>query len=140
MGELNQGSIPQSQSIPRSFNRSGGQDGERTEKFLRFVEGEDFASRFKLTEFLLDAGKERYGLWEVPPMQFTGEEERFTVPVIHEGRPELISQFHYGTVDYWWAPMIANGISFPLRDLKAGMVLIIPSRNAVEASLRRIRQ
>lgn len=43
-------------------------------------------------------------------------------------RPHLISYRHYGTVNFWWIVMLVNGVSNPLVDLYAGMLLTIPSK------------
>ncbi len=44
-----------------------------------------------------------------------------------EGRPDLLSQAVYGTVNYWWLLCEANSIIDPFEDLVAGMQLKIPT-------------
>ncbi len=107
---------------------------------VRFVPQETFESRFKLTELLLDAGRARYGLWEPPDIRILGGEFRHIVAVFEENRADLISQQFYGTVDLWWAIMHVNNIFLPIRDLFAGLTLIIPFREEVDAALQRVRQ
>lgn len=105
----------------------------------RFVAGEGFLSRFKMTALLEDRGRIRYGLWEPPEILILGTEPSFTVPPHMEGRIELVSYSFYGTVDLWWAIALVNDILCPIRDLVAGTNLIIPDRGQINDALQRAR-
>jgi len=54
-------------------------------------------------------------------------------------RPYLISVRHYDTVSFWWIIMLVNGITNPLTDLKAGMILKIPSRVDIYSFQKKFR-
>jgi len=43
-----------------------------------------------------------------------------------EGRPDLISHYAYGIVDYWWVICAANNIIDPFEQLTAGKQIRIP--------------
>lgn len=106
----------------------------------RFVTGERYQSRFKMTELLADNGRLRYGLWEPPEITLRGSEPKFNVPPELEHRPDLISKRFYTTTDFWWAIMQVNGILFPIRDLVAGMTIIIPDIREITEALERVRK
>jgi hypothetical protein len=106
----------------------------------RFVAGERYQSRFKMTELLADAGRLRYGLGEPPEITITGAEAKYNVPPEFEHRPDLISKRFYGTVDFWWAIMQVNGVLLPIRDLRAGITIIIPDIAEVTEALERTRK
>jgi hypothetical protein len=42
------------------------------------------------------------------------------------GRPDLISNFAYGTPDYWWVICLANDIIDPMEQLVAGKQIKVP--------------
>jgi nucleoid-associated protein YgaU len=50
-----------------------------------------------------------------------------------EYRLDLISFKHYGTATFDWAIADANNISDPIKEVKVGTVLRIPSRNIIGA-------
>lgn len=106
----------------------------------RFIAGETFESRYKITELVEDAGRIRYGLWEPPEIRIFGNETRFTVTPNMEHRPDLIAKQFYGSVTFWWAIMNANSILLPIRDLVAGMTIIIPFKEEIDISLQRVRK
>lgn len=126
--------------ISRTFTGTTGVEQPVQEAEVRFVPGERFESRFKLTEFLLDGGRERYGLWEPPDICILGTEPRHITSVQQEGRPDLVSFAFYDTVDLWWAIMYVNNIFLPIRDLVAGTPLIIPFKSEVGRALQRVRE
>lgn len=110
-----------------------------TDTVSRVRTEETRASRFKMTELVIDNNALRYGLWVPPEITLDGTEQSFTCGVEHEGRPDLVSYTVYGNVNFWWAIMWVNNILFPMRDLKAGTVLIIPSILRINAALDRAR-
>lgn len=126
--------------ISQTFTGSPGAEKAVQESDTRFVLGERYESRFKLTEFLLDNGRERYGLWEPPDIRLFGNEFRHVTTVAQESRPDLVSFAFYDTVELWWAIMFVNDILFPLRDLVAGTPLIIPFREEIDRALQRVRE
>lgn len=123
-----------------TFTGTTGVERDVQEADVRFVPGERFESRLKLTEFLLDGGRERYGLWEPPDIRILGNETRHITSVKQEGRPDLVSFDFYDTVDLWWAIMYVNNIFLPIRDLVAGKLLIIPFKAEIERALQRVRE
>jgi hypothetical protein len=110
------------------------------ESTTRFVAAEEVTSRFRLTELLVDEGRLRYGLWDPPEIRLLGGEPTFTVPPEMEQRPDLIANQFYGDVELWWAIMWVNNILLPIRDLVAGMTIVIPSKDEVDRALIRARK
>jgi hypothetical protein len=106
----------------------------------RFVAGESFESRFKMTELLSDTGKLRYGLWEPPDVTIRGSEVIYTVTPEFEHRPELVSKKFYDTTSFWWAIMNVNSILLPIRDMVAGIALVIPDLSEIIEALERTRK
>lgn len=51
----------------------------------------------------------------------------------YNNRPDLLSYDLYGTPDYWWIFMIVNpdAIKDPIYDLKAGMLIYVPTRDRI---------
>lgn len=115
-------------------------DEQPPEVDSRFVAGEIFESRYKMTELLEDGGRIRYGLWEPPVIRLFGNEVQFTVPPNMEHRPDRVSKAVYNTVSLWWAIMDVNSILLPIRDLVAGMTLVIPFKQEIDEALRRVRK
>jgi len=74
--------------------------------------------------------------FELPSIEVkvSDEDDRYIVKSNEEGRLDLIAYKVYGRVDYWWILAVANDTYFPL-DVKAGDVLIIPSKIYVEAKV-----
>ena len=54
-------------------------------------------------------------------------------------RPHLISDKFYDTVKFWWIIMLVNGISNPLTEMTAGMILKIPSRMDIYSFQKKFR-
>lgn len=51
----------------------------------------------------------------------------YTITETDVGRPDLISLKLYGTIDYWWMLMRANGISDVFNDLFVGLkIKVVP--------------
>ena len=48
------------------------------------------------------------------------------VPTGMEGRPDLIANEFYGDSTYWWIICVANNISDPFEQLKAGKLIKLP--------------
>jgi hypothetical protein len=48
-----------------------------------------------------------------------------------EYRPDLVSNFVYGTVDYWWVLLQANNIA-DVFDFKTGLTIRIPSSTILQ--------
>jgi len=54
-------------------------------------------------------------------------------------RPFLISDRHYGTVNFWWIIMLVNGITNPLVDMEVGQILKIPNKLDIYAFQKKFR-
>jgi len=54
-------------------------------------------------------------------------------------RPFLISDRHYGTVNFWWIIMLVNGINNPLVDMEVGQILKIPNKLDIYAFQKKFR-
>ena len=80
--------------------------------------------RTKQTSWYLDQMEPR----QIPP---DDSDELIVVGSKHEYRPDMLSYDLYGTPDYWWIFMVRNMnlIRDPIFDLKAGMHIMVPTRN-----------
>jgi hypothetical protein len=125
--------------MPDSFINDSTPDQRDGEEDV-FVSGETPSSRYRMTSLFFDRGMLRYGLWDPPDIQLTGAEIKFVLPPEMEHRPDLVSYQFYGNVDFWWAIMHVNGVMLPIRDLVAGMVLLIPSADSITEALQRSRR
>lgn len=81
--------------------------------------------------------KLRFGLWNRPKIDLT----RSTTYVV---TPERVGKIYHisadvysGDISLWWAIASVNNIKNPLTDMEAGMILIIPTTDAIQASLSR---
>ena len=59
----------------------------------------------------------------------------FVVRSEHEYRPDLVSFENYGTIDYDDYITIANKLSDPIKDYKAGKLLYIPTVEAIRDAI-----
>lgn len=124
-------------SVSRSDGRSSAYSVEEAPK--TFVK-ETAESRFRMTELLEQGGRYRYGLWEPPYIPLNGQEPAYTVTPDMEGRPDRVSTMFYGTPFLWWVIASVNNIMLPMRDMVAGMQLIIPTIDQVNSALQRVRK
>ena len=56
----------------------------------------------------------------------SGEEKIMVITKGTEFRPDLVAYDFYGSVDFWWAIMEANGI-YDIWDFKAGRTIFLPN-------------
>jgi hypothetical protein len=62
------------------------------------------------------------------------EYDRFVVTEREIMRPDLIAWDAYQDVRLWWVVCYVNSIANPFEDLEVGMVLKIPSLDAISAA------
>lgn len=60
--------------------------------------------------------------------------ENFTVTSDVAGRPDLISDKYYNTVDLWWVILAFNGIS-DVRGLTSGVIIKVPNYSELISKL-----
>lgn len=60
------------------------------------------------------------------PYEPNGKEKIMVINKGVEYRPDLVSFDFYGSVDYWWKIMEANGIK-DIYDFKAGRTILLPN-------------
>lgn len=80
-----------------------------------------------------DLSNEYYETWSIPSFPSSPNDIYHEVSSGQEGLRGLtyLSYKYYGRPDLWWVIAVANGIALPTRDVNPGVVLRIPSRNAV---------
>lgn len=69
----------------------------------------------------------RLGWWERTIMPFQNDDILFTVDEQYAGRPDLISNIIYGTIDYNWVVLQYNTILDLDTELCAGITIRLPS-------------
>ena len=58
------------------------------------------------------------------------EYTNYTITENEEGRPDIVSDIHYGTDDYWWAILAFNGFTL-FTKFKKGITIRIPTHGAL---------
>lgn len=71
-----------------------------------------------------------FGIYKKPEIPVSQDDQYYVVNAGTEYRPDLISQMAYGTVDFWWRIMEANGIK-DVYQIKSGLNLRIPPAGLV---------
>ena len=94
-----------------------------------------FSSPYKRTRLFVRRGRSFFGIWNPPPVPLDGDEEQVVVEPGFEGQLDLFADAVYGDRRLWRIIAQANRIDFPLRDVVAGMKLIIPKAARVFAAL-----
>ena len=89
-----------------------------------------------ITRLYQQDGRAFFGIWNPPEVRIDGDEEIITVRMGEEGQLDLFARRVYGDRRLWRVIAQANRIGFPLRDVTAGMKLIIPKFVNVQAALR----
>jgi hypothetical protein len=96
---------------------------------------QDFTSPYKRTRLFVKKGRAFFGIWNPPPVLLDGDEEQVLVEPGFEVQLDLFADAVYGDRRLWRVIAQANHIDFPLRDVVAGMKLIIPKPAHVFAAL-----
>lgn len=75
----------------------------------------------------------RLGRYVHRPVPVTSTDTEITIDPKYHNRPDKLSHDLYGTPDYYWVFMARNMnlIRDPIWDLKAGMRIFVPSREAI---------
>ena len=94
-----------------------------------------FTSRFKNTRLFIQQGRAFFGIWMPLDITLDGDEEHFPIQQGMEGTCEFVAGIVYGDRSLWPVIAQANHIDKPFEDVKAGMVLIIPKKDRVDAAL-----
>jgi hypothetical protein len=95
----------------------------------------DFTNPYKLSRLFIKGGRAFFGIWNPPPVPLEGDEEQVIVEQGMEGQLDLIAHAIYGDRRLWRIIAQANKIDLPLRDVVAGMRLVIPKPALVRAAL-----
>jgi hypothetical protein len=66
-----------------------------------------------------------FPLYKKKPVDLSGNNRYAVITGSYEYRPDLVSQMAYGTVDFWWKIMEANGLK-DIWEFKAGLNILIP--------------
>jgi len=75
----------------------------------------------------------RVGFWDRDNNKFSGNIEDITInslPLQYVNRPDLVAFDYYGRADLAWIVLIYNNV-VDLEEFKAGMTIVIPSKNYV---------
>lgn len=100
----------------------------------------DSTSRFKETETVIKDGRETFGLWTRPTYLFEEnleDEEIIRIQVTQDiaGRPDLISIQQYETSFLDWVIVMFNRPADTLGWPRAGTIIKVPNRNALDRIL-----
>jgi len=96
----------------------------------------EFSDPYKRTQLFIKDGRAFYGLWNEPPVVLDGDEQQVVVSMGLEGQLDLFAQTFLGDRKLWRAIAQVNRIDFPLEEVKAGDVIIIPKLQNVNAAYR----
>ena len=71
---------------------------------------------------------------QLPPMPSSVYDEKYTIKADVEGRPDILAYKLYGSTNLWWVFALRNPDTLidPIRDFKAGTVIILPSDDSVK--------
>lgn len=101
----------------------------------------ELTSRWARSRVLQDEqGRRFYESYFFGDRPFHEEDAYHTVGAGEVGRLDLISFQYYQTTHLWWMIAEASGISDPIQDVVAGMVLRIPAPNQVFAEIMRVQR
>jgi hypothetical protein len=97
--------------------------------FVSYRQTSPYAST-RQTSWYLDTLEPR----RIPP---DPSDDLIVVETRYENRPDLLSHALYGTPDYWWVFAIRNMnlIRDPVYDLRAGMQIMVPTRQRLLRTL-----
>lgn len=94
----------------------------------RFV---NFTSRYNnstVVYYVIDGQRKiTFETYDKPSYPASPSDRFMLLSVYEEYRPDLVSLKVYGTTDYWWTILEANGIS-DIFDFKTGLTIKIPSQ------------
>lgn len=97
-----------------------------------------FTSRFKRTRLYVKLGRAFFGTYRPIEVQMDGDEEQVKVQEGMEGQLDLYAKEVYRDRTLWPVIAEANSIKFPLEEVVAGMVLVIPKPAHVRAALLKL--
>ncbi len=95
-----------------------------------------FHSRYKQTPLYLLDGKGFLGRWRPPEITLDGDEERKIVDDVHAGDLTKYADEAYGDPELFWVIAYVNQIGYPPEEVVAGMTIIIPKQEHVNAALQ----
>jgi len=99
-----------------------------------------FTSFYKRTALIQPStGVVCFSLWDPPVIKLDGDEKRLKVSDLDKGRLDLIAYREYGDRAYFPAIQIVNKIDYAPRDVRAGLVLIIPKFSRIQEALQATR-
>jgi hypothetical protein len=93
----------------------------------------DSSSRFKNTPFINVDGVPQLSRWVEPDFLTTAPYQLVTVLAQFEGRPDNLSQYLYGTPEYFWVLVAFNKPSDTLNWPKAGEIIKVPDVTSIIA-------
>lgn len=94
----------------------------------------DATSRYRFTVVHGTGSEERFGPWMPPAISLSGATQHAVEP--HEvGRLDNLANKFWRNPRYWWVLAFVNNIHQPLRDMTAGMMLTVPTLDAIESAL-----
>lgn len=96
----------------------------------------DFTDPYKRTSLFIKDGRAFFGLWRAPQIVLDGDESLLRVEMGFEGQLDLFAETELGDRRFWRAIAQVNKIDYPLEEVKAGDLLIIPKLENVRAAYR----
>lgn len=92
-------------------------------------------SRFRLSERIDFDGKQTFGRWVEPSFMRKPPQQVYIVPAQFAKRVDLISNFMYGSPQYYWAIVAYNAPRNPLNWPEAGETIRIPDLQQILVEL-----
>jgi hypothetical protein len=106
-----------------------------SEELLPIDEGllptKEQSNRYFLSKAYQEGSNVFFETWEAPEIPVTSKDKFHEITSGEEGRWDLISYEHYGSVLGWWIICLANGVSNPFDIKPAGTVVRIPPKEMI---------
>ena len=96
----------------------------------------DFTDPYKRTALFIKDGRAFFGLWRAPDVVLDGDEQLVRVEMGTEGQLDLLAEATLGDRRFWRAIAQVNKIDYPLEEVKAGDLIIVPKLENVRAAYR----
>lgn len=92
---------------------------------------DSFYASTQTIDFYLD-------IWDSTLNVSTGEDTTVEIETKYNLRPDLMAYDMYGSPNYWWIFAIKNKDKLidPVEDFKAGITIVVPSRNSLKSLIR----
>lgn len=94
-------------------------------------------SRFRQQPILQEGGDEFFSTFYMREYPYSSDDIYHEIKAGEEGRLDLLAYYYYQSPLLWWIIAEANNIFHPLKDVKAGAVIRIPSSDYIYSNIVR---